>query len=190
MNSRPPWPSLTVRWPKWKLLTKQSCPCQCAPTPNSLNELVNLVISAREPGFRPGRDDCLVLHAYISTDSYDKQAMRLYSEFQQRGVKLSDADHPDHRLGWFVGRCPAANLSLGGEASNHAYFLKLAADQSKYLMSEAEEGLAAELSLSGAQRLGQTARHSHLPTQRRFRAGRRNQKTAHARPDQPALTSR
>jgi pepF/M3 family oligoendopeptidase len=41
-------------------------------------------------------------------------------------------------------------LDVEGAARNHGFYLREAAEQSRYLMSEAEEALAAELSLSGA----------------------------------------
>ncbi len=47
-------------------------------------------------------------------------------------------------------------------AKAHAFMLREAAEQSKYLMSEAEEALAAELSPERRQRLWQAAGHRHL----------------------------
>ena len=43
-----------------------------------------------------------------------------------------------------------AVLALDGVAADHAFYLKEMAEQSRFLMSEAEETLASELSLSGA----------------------------------------
>lgn len=126
-------------------------PANAGTDPKKLNTLVNQVISSANQVSDLAGTIASYLHAFISTDSYDKQAMRLYSEFQQRGVKLSMlTTQITAWVGSLADVLPQI-LSLGGEASNHAYFLKLAADQSRYLMSETEEGLAAELSLSGAQ---------------------------------------
>jgi pepF/M3 family oligoendopeptidase len=119
--------------------------------PKRLNELVNQVIQRTNALSDLAWTIGAYLQSFITTDSYDKLAMRLYSEFQQRIVKLSMLST---QITAWVGSLSEALpqiLSLGGEAASHAYFLKLAAEQSKYLMSEAEEGLAAELSLSGAQ---------------------------------------
>jgi pepF/M3 family oligoendopeptidase len=119
--------------------------------PKKLNELVNRVIKHSNELSDLAGTIGSYLHSFIATDSYDKQAMRLFSEFQQRGVKLAMlATQTTAWIGSLSSVLPKV-LSLGGEAATHAYFLKLAAEQSKYLMSEAEEGLAAELSLSGAQ---------------------------------------
>jgi pepF/M3 family oligoendopeptidase len=93
------------------------------------------------------------VHGFVSTDSYDTTAKRLESELEVLGVRLQ-------RLGvLFQGwirtivedphALPAA-LEHEGSAKEHAFFLTEIAELSRYLMSEAEETLASELSLSGA----------------------------------------
>ncbi len=93
------------------------------------------------------------VHGFVSTDSYDTTAKRLESELEVLGVRLQ-------RLGVFFqgwirtivedpDALPAA-LEHDGSAKDHAFFLTETAEQSRYLMSEAEETLASELSLSGA----------------------------------------
>jgi pepF/M3 family oligoendopeptidase len=47
-----------------------------------------------------------------------------------------------------------AALALEGSAKEHGFFITEVAEQSRYLMSESEEGLAAELSLSGIRAWG------------------------------------
>ncbi len=93
------------------------------------------------------------VHSFVSTDSYDTTAKRLESELEVLGARLERqgvffqgwirtiAEDPD--------ALPAA-LQHDGTAQEHAFFLQETAEQSKYLMSEAEETLASELSLSGA----------------------------------------
>ncbi|PKN91349.1 MAG: oligoendopeptidase F [Chloroflexi bacterium HGW-Chloroflexi-6] len=136
------------------LYKTQIAPANAGTDPKKLNELVNLVIKHSNEISDLAATLGSYLHSFIATDSYNKQAMRLFSEFQQRGVKLSMlVTQTTAWIGSLADVLPQV-LSLGGEASSHAYFLKLAADQSKYLMSESEEGLAAELSLSGAQAWG------------------------------------
>jgi pepF/M3 family oligoendopeptidase len=93
------------------------------------------------------------VHSFVSTDSYNTTAKRLESELEVLGVRLERqgvffqgwlrtvAEDPD--------ALPAA-LKHDGSAKDHAFFVTETAEQSKYLMSEAEETLASELSLSGA----------------------------------------
>jgi oligoendopeptidase F len=93
------------------------------------------------------------VNSFVSTDSYNTTAKRIESELEVLGVRLERqgvffqgwirtiAEHPD--------ALPAA-LQHDGLAKDHAFFLQETAEQSKYLMSEAEETLASELSLSGA----------------------------------------
>ena len=119
--------------------------------PKQLNGLVNHLIQQVNQSSALAGTIAAYIQAFITTDSYNKQAMRIFSEFQQRGVKLSMLSTQTTAWIGSLAEVLPQILSLGGEAANHAYFLKLAADQSRYLMSESEEGLAAELSVSGAQ---------------------------------------
>jgi pepF/M3 family oligoendopeptidase len=93
------------------------------------------------------------VHSFVSTDSYNTKAKRLESELEMLGVRL------ERQSVFFQGwirtitedpqALPAA-LEHGGSTQEHSFFLQEVAEQSKYLMSEAEETLASELSLSGA----------------------------------------
>jgi len=93
------------------------------------------------------------VQSFVSTDSYNTKAKRLESELEMLGVRL------ERQSVFFQGwmrtitedpkALPAA-LEHGGSAKEHSFFLKETAEQSQYLMSEAEETLASELSLSGA----------------------------------------
>ena len=93
------------------------------------------------------------VHSFVSTDSYNTTAKRLESELDKLGVRLERQGVLFQ--GWLrtitedPQALPAA-LELEGPAKEHAFFLREAAEQSQYLMSEAEETLASELSLSGA----------------------------------------
>lgn len=91
--------------------------------------------------------------AVVSTDSYNQQARRLQSEIDATLVR-SQRQQVLFR-GW-LGAVAAAEgerfeaaLALPGPAHDHRFYLHEEASQSRYLMSEAEETLAAELSLSG-----------------------------------------
>jgi oligoendopeptidase F len=89
------------------------------------------------------------IHSFVSTDSRDKLAARVQSEFEQANLPLQNLDV--QLKGWLGKIAPALDKSLDHNVSAkaHEFMLKEAAEQSKYLMSEAEESLAAELSLSG-----------------------------------------
>ena len=89
------------------------------------------------------------ISSYATTDSRDKLAMKTRSEFEQASL-------PMHKLSvqftaW-LGKIASVldeSLKHNPTAQAHAFMLKEAAEQSQYLMSEAEEGLASELNLSG-----------------------------------------
>jgi pepF/M3 family oligoendopeptidase len=88
--------------------------------------------------------------SYVSTDSYNTQAAKKLSEYEQIRVGLQQTMVKIQ--GWVgsLGKALPEALKSGGSAKEHAFFLKETAEQSKYLMSQPEEMLAAELSLSGA----------------------------------------
>lgn len=90
------------------------------------------------------------LESFISTDSYNKEALKKLSEYDQVRVKR---DRVDVLLLKWVGkvadRLPEM-VKADPVLAAHKYFLDETVKQSKYLMSEAEEVLASELSLSGS----------------------------------------
>jgi pepF/M3 family oligoendopeptidase len=88
--------------------------------------------------------------SFVTTDSYNTDARRWLSRLEQSGVRLrQQGTRFDGWLGDNAAGLPAL-LAEPGPAQDHVFFLQETADQSRYLMSEAEEALAAELSLSGA----------------------------------------
>ena len=94
------------------------------------------------------------LHAITSTDSYNKAAEQLSSKFQISMLPLQNVIvRITVWLGKMSDQLPAA-LAIPGSAHEHAFAIKEQAHQSQYLMSEAEEELANELSLSGGSAFG------------------------------------
>jgi pepF/M3 family oligoendopeptidase len=93
------------------------------------------------------------VYAFFSTDSYNTTARRLMSELEALEVRLecqevlfrgwvgTVAEHPEQFR---------TALAVEGSVQDHAFHLKETAQRSRYLMSAAEETLAAELSLSGS----------------------------------------
>jgi len=93
------------------------------------------------------------IYSFITTDSYNKTATRILSEYEQIKVQVIDLDV--RFQGWIgtidreEGRLDTI-LAAGGTPAEHIFYLREAAEQSHFLMSEAEEALASELALSGA----------------------------------------
>ena len=92
------------------------------------------------------------LYGHISTDSFNTLAKRKESEFERITVQI----HKQEVLfkGW-LGQVVKQGADLGGlvaanpAVQDHDFFLQETVEQSKYLMSDEEEALASELSLSG-----------------------------------------
>jgi len=98
------------------------------------------------------------LHAYVgsyvSTDSYNTVAKRLESELETVGVRLQKQEV--FFKGW-VGSMESLLpqvLAQGGVAQAHGFYLRETAQQSRFLMTDAEESLAADLELSGSNAWG------------------------------------
>jgi oligoendopeptidase F len=89
------------------------------------------------------------LMSYVATDSHNTAAMKKMSEFQMTGVKMQNLGNQFQA--WVGKIAPALDKVITADptARAHAFSLRETAEQSKYMMSEAEEALAAELNLSG-----------------------------------------
>lgn len=93
------------------------------------------------------------VYSFFSTDSYNTLARKRLSELE--ALEVRQERQAVLFRGW-VGTVAQdsglfeAALALPGPASEHAFQLREAAQQSRYMMSKEEETLAAELSLSGA----------------------------------------
>lgn len=90
--------------------------------------------------------------AYVATDTYNTLARRKQSELEALEIRLQQQELLFR--GWMGPVAEQAELFQAalekpGPAAAHAFYLKESAEQSRYLMSPAEEVLAAELSLSG-----------------------------------------
>ncbi|MBN1658415.1 MAG: M3 family oligoendopeptidase [Anaerolineae bacterium] len=98
------------------------------------------------------------IHAFVSTDSYNTLARRLASELEPLEVRIGQQEvRFQGWIGTLTGEAPQAfhaALDTAGPVQEHRFYLKEMAEQSRYLMGEAEEDLASELSLSGARAWG------------------------------------
>ncbi len=93
------------------------------------------------------------INSYTTTDSYNTLAKRLLSELQLEGTVLWKIEV--RFQGWIgsVSSIPSMLEDVttrDGSAGEHAFYLREMSEQSHYLMSEVEEALATELSLSGS----------------------------------------
>ncbi|MBT3315749.1 MAG: M3 family oligoendopeptidase [Anaerolineae bacterium] len=89
------------------------------------------------------------IYSFISTDSFNQLAKRVLSQFEQIEVNLRMLGvQAQQWIGSIADRLPEI-MQVSELAQAHAFFLQETAEQSRYLMSEAEESLAAALSLSG-----------------------------------------
>jgi pepF/M3 family oligoendopeptidase len=90
------------------------------------------------------------VYSFVTTDSYNTTAKRRYSELEKLGVRAYQLGvRFQGWLGLIAETLPQV-LELEGAAREHAFFLLELAEQSRFLMSQPQESLAAELSLSGA----------------------------------------
>ncbi len=92
------------------------------------------------------------VNGFVTTDSYNTLAQRRLSELQMAGVPLQT--HEVRFRGWLgqVLKDPAKVdrfVKRSGVIADHAFNLRESVEQSRYLMSEPEEALSAELMLSG-----------------------------------------
>jgi len=95
------------------------------------------------------------IYAYVTTDSRNKEAMRALSEFEQMSVQASILNT---KFQAWIGKLGKAAVKKATKtnpsAKAHEFTLNESVEQSKYMMSEAEEILAAELTLSGGNAFG------------------------------------
>jgi len=94
------------------------------------------------------------ISSFTSTDSYNTLAMRLYSKIQSQIIRVQAAEKVVG--GWLgsLGEQLDEIIKLNPTAEAHAFYLREAAQQSQYLMSDPEEELAIQLSLSGIRAWG------------------------------------
>ena len=94
------------------------------------------------------------IYSYVTTDSRNKAAMKALSEFEQ--AKLPMSQLMTQFTAWLGRLAPKLDpiVKENRAAKAHEFMLREAAEQSKYLMGEAEEALASELSLSGGNAFG------------------------------------
>jgi len=94
------------------------------------------------------------LYGLITTDSYDTAAAKENSQLEMLGTRRQQLEvRLKGWLGSLAPRLPAL-LKLRPELQSHRFFLEFTAAQSRYLMSEPLEALAAELCLDAGTAFG------------------------------------
>ncbi|MFH1185511.1 MAG: M3 family oligoendopeptidase [Chloroflexota bacterium] len=89
------------------------------------------------------------IYAFVTTDSHDKVAKRLLSEFEQASLPM---DKLMVRMRSWLGKLGPKLTQVSRKnrvAQAHAFMLKEAAQLSRFQMADEQEGLASEMSLSG-----------------------------------------
>ena len=94
------------------------------------------------------------IQSFVATDSHNTLAMKKMSEFQMVGVRMQNLGNQFQA--WVGKIAPVLEkvIQANPTAQAHAFSLRDTAEQCKYMMTGAEEALAAELSLSGASAWG------------------------------------
>jgi pepF/M3 family oligoendopeptidase len=125
--------------------------------PSKLAEVIGGYLDRMNEILRLGVTLYYYAYGFVSTDSYNANAKRALSQLQMLNVRR---DRQGVLFQGWLGTAAEdsssfeAALRIGGSAKEHAFYLKRAAELSRYLMSEAEETLASELALSGADAWG------------------------------------
>lgn len=95
------------------------------------------------------------IESFVTTDSRNKVAMRALSEFEQMSVQASILNTKFQAWIGTLGKAAVKKAAkTNASAKAHEFTLNESVEQSKYMMSEAEEILAAELTLSGGNAFG------------------------------------
>lgn len=89
------------------------------------------------------------IDAYVTTDSRNQAAMRALSEFEQASLPMDKLFVQFRSWLGRVGPKLEKIASKNKVAQAHAFMLQEAAEQSRYQMTDDQEALASELSLSG-----------------------------------------
>ena len=123
-------------------------------SPEALNQVLNKYVeNANALELKAGKIVAF-LGATISTDSFNKAAEQLHSRLAIAMLPLHDLSVRIQAWLGALGERLEKALEIPGAAHDHAFRLLEIAGESRYLMSEPEEILANELTLSGGSAWG------------------------------------
>ena len=118
--------------------------------PDEINQGLSLMVDEVNALIEKAFTINAYLNSFTTTDSFNQEAARLDSKFDQVMVGVQKVNVLLQAwVGTFTDILPEV-LALGNSAGEHAFPITEIAEQSKYMMSEKEEVLASELGLSGA----------------------------------------
>jgi pepF/M3 family oligoendopeptidase len=125
--------------------------------PNELAKIMRTLLEQMETIWRSNHTLEAYLYGFISTDSFDTQAMKKNSELEILAVRIKEIEV--RFRGWlacsFDGESDLVKvLDLDSYLKDHNFYLRETLEQAKYQMSPTEESLAAELALSGSNAWG------------------------------------
>ncbi|MBT3714630.1 MAG: M3 family oligoendopeptidase [Anaerolineae bacterium] len=121
-----------------------------AETPVSeLAKLTDELIARFNKSYDLAKTISAYIYSFITTDSFDQLAKKTLSQFEQIEVRLRMLGTQAQQWVGSIADLLPEIINSSSESKAHAFFLQETAEQSRYLMSEKEESLAAELSLSG-----------------------------------------
>ena len=116
-----------------------------------LAEIINGFIDRINEAFKLGSTIQAYIYSFNATDTTNDEANKVQSELEQDLVRLDQQTNVIFQgwIGQISDKIPEI-VKMDGAVNSHAFYLEETAEQSKYMMSAAEENLASELSLSGA----------------------------------------
>ena len=124
-------------------------------SPEALSAALNQVADTLNHIFTLSGTLGAYLSGLVSTNSFDKAAAQALSAFHISLLPLRRLNIRLQKwLGSLGGRLDEA-LALPGSAADNAFYFREQAEQSRFMMSEAEEVLASELTLSGGTAWGE-----------------------------------
>ena len=133
-----------------KQFTEQTDKAGSKTPPDQLASILSELIGQYNSLLKLGGTIRAYIHSFVATDSFNKKAKKLLSEYEQARIPLEKLNV---RMESWIGKLEKVLpkvIQYPGIAQEHSFFLQETAEQSRYLMSEDEEGLATELNLSGA----------------------------------------
>jgi len=123
--------------------------------PKKLGKLLGEAVDRLNAIFELSNTILPYIESFVTTDSRNKDAMRALSEFEQMSVQASILNTKFQAWVGKLGRSIVKKAArTNPSAKAHEFALNESVDQSKYMMSEAEEVLAAEMTLSGGNAFG------------------------------------
>ena len=125
--------------------------------PKDVAPLLHALLEKMETIWRLNSTLSAYLYGFISTDSFNMQAMKKNSELEILTVQINEIGI--RFRGWLAStlkdrKVLSATIELDPYLKEHDFYLFETLEQAQYQMSQVEETLASELSLSGANAWG------------------------------------